>query len=167
MRHHCDSLLFKGESKHQKYSSLFRQILAIAIAVYCCFQLNENPPAIIIISLPLFIVFMLSGHGIVLVYEGAIEFRVQNSLLPFFTKKRRFGFDEIVSVNANLQFGRKEQYTADLTHSAVISMSTRNTIKFKLIDGKEKTIITRVYKADILKAFETVNHLSNIKIQFT
>jgi len=119
-----DKVLFIAESKYQKYSSIFTQISSVAVAIYCCLHIKENPPVIIIFSLFLLLVFVLCGHGIVRVYKDSIEFEFKNSLVPFFTKRWHFGFHEIVSIDMNLRFGRKEQFLADLTNSSIISLST-------------------------------------------
>jgi hypothetical protein len=160
-------LLFTGELKYQKYRDIIWKVLSICIAIYCSFYFSENPVVIGIIVLFLLYVFILPGHEIMHVYEDLIEFKVQNPIIPFFTKSRQFKFDEIVSIDSNLQFGKKEQFLSDLTNSSMMRLSYWNTLKFTFKSGKQTTISSKIYKADILKAFEIIQKQTQNSILFT
>jgi hypothetical protein len=160
-------ILFLAESRFQKIRGYILDIIGIGIIIYCGFNFLENPILISIIIC--FIVFMLllPGHNMVIVYSDGIEFRVKHKAIGKLSRHWYFHFNDIESLDVNLQLTEQGFIISELIGSGILSLSLWNTINVKLKNGKEKIINTKVYKDDIVKALNIVKHVSKNKVIIT
>ena len=81
---------------------------------------------------------LLPGHNMVIVYSDGIEFRVKHKIIGKLSKRWYFSFDDIQSIDVNLQLTEKGFVIGEIIGSGVLSLSQWNTINIKLTDSKEK-----------------------------
>lgn len=140
---------------------------ALGGAVYAAMHFPKNPIVISVIVLFLLYAFFISGNTVVIVRHDSIEFVNSHFWLPFLKRSRKFFYSHISEIDTHFQFEAKHQYMSDVLSSPTFSLAFWNTLTVKLTTGKEKSVITKLYKKDLIKALEHVKALTNNSIPIT
>jgi hypothetical protein len=160
-------ILFLGESTLQRIKNYILNIIGIAIIVYCGFHFNENPLFVSIVIIVIILMLSLPGHSMIVVYSDRIDFLIKHEVVSKLSKLLTFSYEDIQSIDVHLQFTRKQFFIGEILSSSIFSLSHWNTINIKMIDGTKKTINTKLYKDDIIKALKIVEKNSYNKIEIT
>ena len=152
------------ESTFQTTSFYFYVVICFSLIIFLLFNYSQNPLAIIIfISLLSFIILSSSIRKLI-VYEDSFAFEYKR-ILNVFTTRKKFRFDEITSIEANLRLTKKNDIISTLliflTHTF---FSNWNIIRITFKNGNEKTISSKIYREVYEKFFEEIKRKSLIEI---
>jgi hypothetical protein len=139
--------------------------IIIIFLIYLILNFNERPGLISVIIGFLLFVLLLPKRDIVIVYDTAIEFTVQNNIFNKLSKRRYFPFEQITEIDANLQMTRKIFAIKTVINSSQMNLAYINSITIRFISGKEIEIISDIFKEDLITAFEKVKELTKEKIK--
>ncbi len=164
---HQTKIVFQSKSTVGATYFYFTILLCWTITIYLLLHLKDNLPVIITIVCLVQMISLVTSKERITVYTDRFlleDYRLFNIL----SRKKEFRFDEVKSIDAQLPLTQKGDIFSDFVGmSTNVMMIIWNKLSITYRIGKEKKVISKLYRNEFEEAFKQIKRLSDIQINVT
>jgi hypothetical protein len=144
--------IYETHSLHQSLHVIAARLFSLFVVTSAVVNYNENPAATTLAILLFGAIFVFAGQGSLIIYEDRIE-REFSYTLSLIGYKRIYYYRDIKSVTV---YGNGT-FENDIIFDMVPRLGVRfvNKVEITMNDGTIKTIRTRTYKKQLMKAVKS------------
>jgi hypothetical protein len=160
-----NKVLFQSKSGFNGFTFWLLMVVCAAALAFFIYRFNESPGLATGVIVFFVLLILLNSRDNIAVKEDHFEI-INKRLLPVLSNTRKYTFDEIAEIEADLPLTRMRGIESVLFYRPM-RRTVMNTIVITYKDGKKKTISPTIYRNDLQEAFKYIQHQSHIEIRVT
>jgi hypothetical protein len=159
-----ENILFKTSSPFRTIFIFLMRVFCVIGIINCVSDFNENRILISIVIFLLVVLFLTISNQVVIVYNNHIEYNSKR-IVPYLSTYIKIPLEDIQIVNTKLRLTLFNSIITTLIPFIPSSTIAFNTLIIEQKEQKPTTIVTKIYKDQIIKALKVMEEQTNNKIK--